>query len=384
MCAHFCCAGRIRRIRTCVTDTWRKPVFFCYRFQPGKLCCMKRLIVNVTFLLAGLLAPLVIIEATYRLAIKGIAPKWTDRPSFYFMPESSKTLQDASYPVRPPANSFRITVVGDSFTFSPHMQFDDAFPKRLERMLSLGTSKAEVINAGIPGVSTKHEVLGVRQAFLNGSHLVLLQVTLNDLQEKPFSLQELEWAKRFGPFKLHGFLKKAARYWQSLAYVLQRAHSFSTRRAYKKYYLRLLEKPENRLQFETAVADIAELQRQYSKPVAAVIFPLFGFRVDKEYPFDAIHEYFAGIFDKHRIPVLDLRRAFMNIPIERLHVIPAEDVHPNEIAHRLAAEYIYTWLTEQKLIPSDLEVKRRFRQRTSLRPPVRKKKAAPPGGTFDL
>ena len=38
------------------------------------------------------------------------------------------------------------------------------------------------------------------------------------------------------------------------------------------------------------------------------------------------------------------------IPDERLQIRPGVDGHPNEIAHRIAAESLYAWLEKEQLV----------------------------------
>ena len=335
---------------------------------------MKRLLANLAIAGISVIAALLIVEGVYRLAKGRTAAARSDRPLFYYMPEGSAALNDAPYPDRPAAGTFRMAVVGDSFAFAPHMQFDDAFPKRLERMLNMNrdAGTVEVLNMGVPGVSTVHEARAVEKAFRRGARLVLLQVTLNDLQEKPFSRRELEWAERFGPLRLKGAMKRLTRYWQSLGYVLKRLHNMSTRPAYVAYYHDLLRNPANRLQVEKGLERIAASSREHGGQLAAVIFPLFGTPLGAAYPFRAHHEYFAAQLAARGIPVLDLLETFTGIPQERLLVMPGKDLHPGEIAHRLAAEKIYLWLAERNSIPSQFLIRRRLKRRTALNPAKRR------------
>jgi hypothetical protein len=46
-----------------------------------------------------------------------------------------------------------------------------------------------------------------------------------------------------------------------------------------------------------------------------------------------------------------------------MQVIPGVDRHPNEIAHRMAAERIYLWLEEQKLLPQSALITEKFATR---------------------
>jgi hypothetical protein len=55
--------------------------------------------------------------------------------------------------------------------------------------------------------------------------------------------------------------------------------------------------------------------------------------------------------NKRGIPILDLRSHFQGIDVYRLQLIPGKDTHPNEIAHRIAAEAILRFLNQRHLIP---------------------------------
>jgi hypothetical protein len=57
---------------------------------------------------------------------------------------------------------------------------------------------------------------------------------------------------------------------------------------------------------------------------------------------------------------------YKGIPLERLQVIPGVDRHPNEIAHRMAAEKIYLWMEDQKLLPEIAIISEKFATRLGI------------------
>ncbi len=319
--------------------------------------------------LFGIVASLVLVEAAFRMLAPSLAPvKWSDRPHFFYVPPQAKTLQDFERTEQKPAQTFRIMVVGDSFTFGPKMQFDDTFSKRLERILSMndGPLKAQVLNFGISGYSTADEVNVIKKAKDWNADLVLLQITLNDPE-----LQTLRAsggnAKRFGPLRIDREHTPLLYYWKSLGYVAQRLHASATRRRYRDYFFDLFDNARTWGPFKEAFEEIARVRDQTGIPVRAVLFPLMSFGFDDSYPFTDIHSKISALCAGLKIPMLDLFGAYRNIPAERMQVVPVGDPHPNEIAHRIAAEQIYTWLAWENVIPESLKISQASWQRENAR-----------------
>lgn len=317
--------------------------------------------------LFGVFASLVALEIAFRVltVFKSEPPKWSHRPKFYFAAEGNDTLQDYVYPEIKPANEFRVAVVGDSYTFAPYMQFTDAFPKVLERMLNLNKTdlKARVINYGVPAYSTSHEVSVVDKAIKEGADLILLQVTLNDAELKPYRPTGIgNFADKFGAYEPKGILK----YWKSLSFVFERLHNTKTYRAYSDYFIDLFENPKSWKVFEDSSKAIIQKAKEKNIPLAVVVFPLFGTPINSQYPFHGITDKIIKLFEENKTPAFDLFEPYMNIPVEVIQVIPGVDRHPNELGHRVAAEEIYLWLEKQNLFPSELKIKNRFSTRTGI------------------
>lgn len=327
---------------------------------------LKKVILGGILVLFGLVLSLAAIEVGYRMLMKFRTPPpvWNDRPRFYFQAEKASTLQDYHYAVTKPENTFRMAVVGDSFSFAPFMQFTDSFPKKIEQMLRLNDSplRAEVINYGVPAYSSSHEVEEVRKALAEGADLVLLQVTLNDPEIKPLRPIGIGQATAFGPY----VPPRALSSWRSLNFVLERLHNSRTQQEYVNYFLDLFTNPRTREGFESSIRAMAKRARKKKVPMVAVVFPLFGVPIDENYPFTPIHTQLDTFFKELSIPTLDLLELYRGIPLERLQVEPGKDRHPNEIAHRMAAEEILVWLTGRELIPPELMIKKMFKGRTQI------------------
>lgn len=320
--------------------------------------------------LFGLALALGAVEAGVRILVpmrSETGPGWSDRPRFYFRAASAPSMQDYPHEPKKPANTWRVAVIGDSFTFAPYMQFTDTFPKKLEQMLNTtGSSRrAQVLNLGVPAYSTSHEVPVARAAISEGADLIILQITLNDPEIKHHTPSGItaNAPDRFGQLNLTGRLGWLASHWRTLGFVLTRLHNSETHRAYVEYFNGLFSDPRSWKQFQDSMSAIVSLSREAGTPVVAVVFPLFGLPMDERYPFYPLHSKVNDFMRSLGVPVLDVSPIYKGIPLDHLQVLPGVDRHPNEIAHRMAAEEIYLWLEEQRLLPEDLVIKDKFATR---------------------
>lgn len=326
----------------------------------------------------GIFLAILFVEGIVRVSESLVSgpPRWSDRPGKYFQYEGSSTLQDYKYEplARHSSQSdahsgvFRIAVIGDSFTFAPYMQFTDAFPKVLERMLNLnqGAPRVEVVNYGVPAYSTSHEVDVAKQAANEGADLIILQFTLNDPELKPLRPTGITQFGTWGPYAPTGWTKQLFSYWHTGFLVAQRLHNARTKKAYVEYFLDLFNGQRTFKVFKDSVTKIHNIAQRRSIPMIGVIFPLFGTPLDQSYPFYSCHNKIAELLDGLKVPHLDLLSIYKGISLERLQVIPGEDRHPNEIGHRMAAEAIYQYLEEHSLIPDSVRIRKWSGQRHNI------------------
>jgi hypothetical protein len=333
------------------------------------MSALKKTFVSLVAPIVGVVISLACVELLIRLLSSRApsGPGWSDRPVFYFRSPSAPSMQDYPHSPTKPNGTFRIATVGDSFTFAPYMQFTDTYPKKLEAMLNLrdGGRSAEVINYGVPAYSTSHEVPVVATAIDEGADVIVLQITLNDPEVKhhtPTGLRE-NMEDRFGALKMDGSLGRIAKYWRTLGFILTRLHNSKTHKAYINYFNDLFENPRSWNPFAESMKKIVASAQASKKPLVAVVFPLFGLPMNDRYPFYGIHTKVADLMRSLSVPVLDLSPIYKGIPLERMQVIPGVDRHPNEIAHRMAAERIYLWLEEQHLLPQSALITEKFATR---------------------
>jgi hypothetical protein len=80
--------------------------------------------------------------------------------------------------------------------------------------------------------------------------------------------------------------------------------------------------------------------RERGVPLVVVVFPLFGNPLDDRYPFSEIHAKVAQAGGEAGAKVVDLLPAYRGLRWDLLVVNGVDDEHPNEIAHRIAADVI--------------------------------------------
>jgi hypothetical protein len=89
-----------------------------------------------------------------------------------------------------------------------------------------------------------------------------------------------------------------------------------------------------------ALKSMGALCRTRGVPFVVAIFPLFGNPLGDAYPFAEIHRKVGEAAAEAGAKVIDLLPAYNGLRWELLVVDGAADEHPNEIAHRIAANVL--------------------------------------------
>lgn len=273
---------------------------------------------------------------------------------------NSLGMRGAEVPEAKPPGAFRILGVGDSFTFGEGVREEDTYLRRLEAALDRapGAGRVQVLNAGVQGYNTRDEILTLEKRWLSlEPDLVLIGFCLND------AYSDTAFPKRGQ--ELLASLEPAGLAKVSLLVDLAQ-HAWKVRSAQRRlddYYAQhyfadadtVLDDPgEARFDWKGARAALsraADLSRERGFGMALVIFPELR-ELDEDYPFARIHALVRRTCGELGIPVLDLLDVYRGLDARSLWVHPI-DHHPNEIAHRMAAEAIGRFLVERSLLPPD-------------------------------
>jgi hypothetical protein len=121
---------------------------------------------------------------------------------------NSDGLRDREHPKTKPPNTFRIAVLGDSFTEAFDVKLDEAWwsvmEDRLRSCNALAGKQVEVINFGVAGYSTARELMTLRHHVWDYSPdmIVLNVTTINDIKDNSRVLNK-EYATQPLPYFIY-------------------------------------------------------------------------------------------------------------------------------------------------------------------------------------
>lgn len=297
---------------------------------------------EATLLLASVVLTLAAAETAVR--VLGLA---APRPSGYApvntaravsKPRNSLGYRDLERALAKPPGVERLVVLGDSFTWGAGVDFDDVYPQRLERALSRRRGRpVEAVSLALPGFDTDDELAVLEtQGFSYEPDLVLLGFVLNDAEDAASAERRRaeDWIRdRAGE---PGLLQRSA----LLRFVGRRLWATrETKRRVEAYRAMYAAGAPGFAASRKALDTMGALCRGRGVPLVVAIFPLFGNPLDEGYPFTDVHAKVAAAAARAGARVVDLLPAYRGLRSDLLRV-DAEDEHPNEIAHRIAAKAI--------------------------------------------
>lgn len=317
---------------------------------------------------------------------------------------NSKGLREREIPYAKEKDTFRILLLGDSFSAALQVPLRLTWHKIIERTLNENPrvpKKIEIINSGVPGYGTSQELLYYRyEGYKYNPDLVLIEVFHNDIselyprplqerrnEEKPFFVLnggQLE-LKNF-PYRRDGHnISPSGKFFPYLAYafgpLLDKVFRGARRiREWPDIPARLLlyaspAPPEFEAGWEMAwqleTKLLQELKTDAAKhgtKVAALFFPerfsiypfLWRERLNSQYPkwkelkwdLDKPNRRLGMVLQQQGIKYFDLSPSFRDSVDKTgaLLYFPS-DGHLTPEGNRLAGEIVSAWLHDQGLVP---------------------------------
>ncbi|MBN1385154.1 MAG: SGNH/GDSL hydrolase family protein [Elusimicrobia bacterium] len=264
--------------------------------------------------------------------------KYNESPEIYRLPD--KVLKNSKI-----KKNLKILGLGDSFTYGRGVKYKDIYLTKLEKLLSQNYGRIGIKNCGMPAA----DIGDMIRIYLYEVHkkifpLVVYGFVLNDFglpgSEEITGLDFIDInnaGNRFNP------LRKNLAIVNFVFYSLEkyRLHKI-TIQAYKNAF-----KGECGERGFRKLKELNGIIETTGGRLVLMIFPLlYDF---EDYPFKEIHTKIIDFCNKENIPVLDLLPSFSQYKAKELWANPT-DHHPNEIAHNVAANELYKFLQNNKLL----------------------------------
>jgi hypothetical protein len=252
-----------------------------------------------------------------------------------------------------PAGTYRIAVVGDSFTWGNGVRQQDRYSDLLQGRLP---EHIEVLNFGTPGANTpqhrtliEHLLADVRPDF------VLLQWYVNDVEDDDSShrptfhpLMPVRW--------LHNWLNDAsALYTIANMQWAETQVAFGMTTSYESYLRTRLGDPNSHdSQVDRQqLLDLIARCRRAGVPIGIVLFPDTAADLGDKYPYEYLHERVLEICRAQSLTCLDLRSSFALVKDHRLLWANRLDHHPSALANEIAAvKILETYSTQWAALPA--------------------------------
>jgi hypothetical protein len=295
--------------------------------------------------LASLVIGLGLAEAGARIVgagaphTSGYAPVNTRRRGM--SPTNARGYRDNEHPTAKPPGVRRLLSLGDSFAWGAGVEFEDAYPQRLERGLSRRRREPwRVVNLALPGMNTVDEASQLaEEGFAYQPDIVLVGYVLNDSEdaEAAEARRARDWAEEREQKRDPRLLDRSALYRAVAGRLFATAEN---RRRVAGYLSMYTPTAPGWVAGQKALKLMGGLCRERGVPLVVVIFPLFGQPLDDSYPFLPIHARVSEAASAAGAKVIDLWPVYRGLRWDVLVVDGADDEHPNEIAHRIAADAI--------------------------------------------
>jgi len=269
----------------------------------------------------------------------GYAPVRTDRRER--RPINSQGYRDFERAIPRPDGVRRAVCLGDSFTWGVSVLFDDAWPQRLERGLSRERGETwEAIVLAEPGLNAVQMTSRLdAEGFAYEPDVVVLAWVLNDSEDQDAAeaRRAADWVaeEEREPSALESFLDLSALVRLVRTRVRATAENRERVRNFRAMYA---DDDPGWIAAQKALQTIGGLCRSQGVPLVVAIFPLFGNPLDERYPFAEEHARVAQAASEAGARVVDLLPRYRGLRWELLVVDGRRDEHPNEIAHRIAAQ----------------------------------------------
>ena len=249
---------------------------------------------------------------------------------------NSDGLRDREYNLEKPVDTVRIAILGDSVAYGDRIDSrEEIFSEILEYSLNLlGEKNFEVINFGVGGYNIVQEVeLYNEKASRYNPDIIILAYVLNDPDDISMKITEKSKFKTIiSTLERIRFVN----FFYDYSYAL-RKQEYDNKMDYIEYlHSEKIEKVRSAFQ-ELGNVD---------KRVVVVLFPVFSDFA--EYKWEEEHDIIGNLAREMNFEFLDLFDAYSEFDAKDLRISKLDVYHPNELGHKIAADAIYDYLSDDE------------------------------------
>ncbi len=242
---------------------------------------------------------------------------------------NSRGLRDKEYSLEKPANTFRVAVIGGSFTVPAGVEIDEAFHSILENRLNKENPDLnyEFINFGVSGYRINNKIATLEHKALKYNPDLILFI----LDGSQFTEDE---EKEFKP------KSQKNQFFQSFTYKLISKNKLFTKDNKDQEFLD--EHKTGLDQFNLELQKLSNISQKNKVPICVVV-------LDHDYNHYEISKEIKRLVENNNLYYSNTIPSFQDIDISELTIYKI-DIHPNSKANQIFADSIYMGLKNQSLI----------------------------------
>jgi len=242
---------------------------------------------------------------------------------------NSRGLRDKEYSLEKPANTFRVAVIGGSFTVPAGVEIDEAFHSILENRLNKENPDLnyEFINFGVSGYRINNKIATLENKALKYNPDLILFI----LDDSQFTEDE---EKEFKP------KSQKNQFFQSFTYKLISKNKLFTQDNKDQEFLD--EHKTGLDQFNLELQKLSNISQKNKVPICVVV-------LDHDYSHYELSGEIKRLVENNNLYYSNTLASFQDIDISELTIYKI-DIHPNSKANQIFADSIYMDLKNQSLI----------------------------------
>jgi lysophospholipase L1-like esterase len=260
---------------------------------------------------------------------------------------NSEGRRDKQVPLKKPAGTYRIAILGDSVAFGARVEAKDDFATQVEWTLNARSQslRYEVLNFGVPGYGTWQELSVLQErALAYEPDLVVLAFVMNDIYDNNQAGRSgyLNMTRVQGVAK---FLREHSAFYRWMREkVLSVEAQVALRDPCTGGDLAFCWDTTQRL-----LDQVVDTTRQHNVKLVLLVFPIRSQTLAPDPTIEVRYQQVIARYARDKgVPTVDLLKAFTDNQDQELFV---DDYHPTEVGHSIVMIEMLEQLDAQGILP---------------------------------